>query len=383
MSVIIPSTGCGQAIDYLEQFDGRASNSGSYQSQYDKTFENELETGVEVEEVIRKVETTITVGSVGDILLHSTVFGQAKVAETEYDFSPMLEDVKDLLQAPDFLMANMESVPGGVEFGLSGYPSFNGPKQIVTNLKDVGVDMLIGANNHTLDRGINTVDSALNFYNEVNMDYVGVHRDLEDRETDRIIQVEDISLGVLAYTYGLNGVPIPQGHDYVVALIDKNQISKDIENLRDKVDVLIVHMHWGPEYVREPAQEQIQLAQFLADSGVDIVFGHHPHVLQPMDVLKHEESNHETTVFYSLGNFLSGQYFEFTDVGGLGTVEITKVTEDDESTVIIADPKIEPTVVIHEDGTYRIRPMIETIGERTAENTYNEMVEHTMRYFEN
>lgn len=89
----------------------------------------------------------------------------------------------------------------------------------------------------------------------------------------------------------------------MVPLIDEQQIRNDVEHLRTKVDVLIVHMHWGPEYVREPSREQRQLAQLLSELEVDIIFGHHPHVLQPIDILKNEETSHETIVFYSLGNF--------------------------------------------------------------------------------
>ncbi|MDG5790050.1 CapA family protein [Evansella sp. AB-P1] len=333
-------------------------------------------------ELIERRETTITVGAVGDVLLHDRVYDLAKVGEGKYDFSPMLEEVEELLMRPDFLMANMESMPGGVDIGLSGYPAFNSPKEIVTNLQDVGVDMLIGANNHTIDRGLRAVENAINFYDEVGMDYVGVYRDEEDRQRDRIVEIEDISIGVLAYTYGTNGIPIPTGHEYVVSLIDKERIAGDVENLKEKVDVLVVHMHWGPEYVREPDQQQRQLAQYLAELEVDIVFGHHPHVLQPIDVIVQEESGHETTVFYSLGNFFSGQYFDFTDIGGLGTVEITKVTEGDETDISIVLPQIEPTVVILEDNLYRVKPMIGTDGSPITGSTYEEMVEHTLLYLE-
>lgn len=137
--------------------------------------------------------TTITVGAIGDILIHDRVYDRAKVEEGKYDFSPSFQEVAELLHGPDFLMANMESMPGGVELGLSGFPAFNSPHEIVTALQDVGVHMLIGANNHTIDRGLRAVNSALDFYDKVGMDYVGVYRDWEDREQDRIVEIGDIS----------------------------------------------------------------------------------------------------------------------------------------------------------------------------------------------
>jgi poly-gamma-glutamate synthesis protein (capsule biosynthesis protein) len=323
-------------------------------------------------------ETTITIGAVGDVLLHERVYVPAET-EDGYDFMPMLQDVEALLQAPDFLMANQESLPGGVEIGLSTYPSFNSPQEIVTNLQQLGVDMVIGANNHTIDRGVKAVESALDFYEEIGMDYVGVYRDTADRETNRIVTVEDITLGVLAYTYGTNGIPIPEGHEDIVALIDPDRIKREIEQLRDKVDVLIVHMHWGDEYIREPNAEQIELAELVAEAGADIIFGHHPHVLQPIDRIE-QEDGHETIVFYSLGNFFSGQNFEFTDIGGVGTVEVTKTTKGDESTIEIHTADLEPTLVVLEDDVYRVMPMAESEGSLINGYTFEETREHVNKY---
>ncbi|WP_332628576.1 CapA family protein [Halalkalibacter flavus] len=323
-------------------------------------------------------ETTITIGAVGDVLLHERVYAPAEI-EDGYDFMPMLEKVGPLLQEPDFLMANFESIPGGVEIGLSTYPSFNSPHEIVTDLQSLGVDMAIGANNHTIDRGVRAVESALDFFDEVGMDYVGVYRDTKDRETDRIIEVEDITLGVLAYTYGTNGIPIPEGHEDIVALIDPDRIEKDVKNLRDKVDILIVHMHWGDEYIHEPNQEQRELAQLLSEAGVDIVFGHHPHVLQPIDLLE-QEDGHETYVFYSLGNFFSGQNFEYTDIGGLATIKVTKTTIGEDSTIDIHTPDIEPTLVVLEDDVYSVMPMADSEGSLINGVTTEETREHIWKY---
>ncbi|WNF36654.1 CapA family protein [Bacillaceae bacterium IKA-2] len=335
--------------------------------------------GIDVVETIEKHQTTITVAAIGDVLLHERAYVPAQVTVGTYDFMPMLERVKTLLSAPSFLMANIESIPGGVEIGLSTYPSFNSPKEIVTDLQSLGVDMVIGANNHTLDRGLRAVESALNFYDEIGMPYVGNYRNFDDRDTARIVTVEDISIGVLAYTYGLNGIAVPKGHEYVVGLINPDQMVADIEKIRKKVDVLVVHMHWGAEYELEPNQGQRDLAMLLAESGVDIVFGHHPHVLQPIERIKLEEG-HETIVFYSLGNFLSGQNFDYTDIGGVGTVAVTKTVEGEDVSVKVDAPNIEPTIVVQKDNGYFVWPMEEAEVLSISGATLEEIMIHTQSY---
>ncbi|WP_216830650.1 CapA family protein [Alkalihalobacterium elongatum] len=334
-------------------------------------FEKEELKGVE--------EVTITIGAIGDVLLHERVYQRAKKPDGTYDFDPMLNEVKPLLKKPDFLMANQESMPGGVEIGLSTYPSFNSPKEIVTTLQKLGVDMVIGANNHTLDRGMNAIESALDYYEEIGMDYVGVYRNKEDREIERIVIINDIAIGVLAYTYGTNGIPIPHDHPDVVAMINQERMVRDVQNLRGKADVIVVHMHWGNEYEREPNDEQRNLARVLSEAGADIIFGHHPHVLQPIEKIDREEGL-ETIVFYSLGNFFSGQKFQFTDIGGVATVDVTKVADGDEVTVSFSSPKIEPTVVIQKESGFYVIPMFDVERSTLSGTTYDQVVDHTLQY---
>ncbi|GAE31330.1 CapA family protein [Halalkalibacter hemicellulosilyticus] len=326
-------------------------------------------------------ETTISIGAVGDVLLHERLYETAEV-EDGYDFMPMLEPVKHLMEAPDFMMANQESLPGGEELGLSTYPMFNSPQEIARDLQLAGVDLVSVANNHTLDRGLDLVYNSIDYYDEIGLGYVGAYRDQDDRDTDRIVDVDGISLGILAYTYGTNGIPVPEGHEYVVALIDDEQMEEDVAALRDQVDILIVHMHWGAEYILEPNEDQLHQANLLAEAGVDIIFGHHPHVLQPIDVIE-QEDGHETTVFYSLGNFLSGQNFDYTDIGGIATIDVTKVTLDDELVSLkVHSPHIEPTVVMREEGSYRVRELSEVGASPINGSTHDEMSEHVIQYME-
>ncbi|KIL46243.1 CapA family protein [Jeotgalibacillus campisalis] len=322
----------------------------------------------------------MTIGAIGDVLLHDRVYERQETEPGVFDFGPPLEAIEPLVSSPDFLMANQESVPGGTAFGLSAYPSFNSPKEIVYELKDVGVDMIIAANNHTIDRGIPPLMSALDLYDELELPYAGAYRDAADRENHRIIEVDGITFGILSYTFSTNGIPIPTGFEDSVALIEEDRIRTEVGSLREKADVLIVHMHWGNEYERLPNHFQTSYAQLLADEQVDLIFGHHPHVLQPIEQLKQPDGK-DTIVFYSLGNFYSGQDFDFTDVGGVATVEVTKTVNQDQTDIQLTNPFIEPTQVIRgEDGEYIAVPMNEADSPSIAGETYEETVEHVTQW---
>lgn len=292
--------------------------------------------------------TSITIGMIGDILLHNPLY-----TYENYDFA--FEAVKDRLVGIDFLLANQESMPGGVELGLSGYPRFNSPKHIIRDLKSNGVDMLSIANNHTIDRGEKGIQQTHAHLKEYKMPYVGAYSSFEDQATDRIVDVAGIKVGVLAYTYGTNGLPVPQGKAYLVSLIEKERMQKEIATLSKLVDVTVVSMHWGREYELFPSAEQEELAEFVAHAGADIIFGHHPHVLQ-----KYADIG-RAHVFYSIGNFYSAQQFDSTNIGGIAQVSASKKTILGRTIITMHDPVFYPTAVVKDPvGKYTIIPLNQT-----------------------
>ncbi|RSK27149.1 CapA family protein [Bacillus sp. HMF5848] len=285
---------------------------------------------------------SLTLAAVGDILIHSTVYNAAKTNGT-YDFMPMFTGVKDILTNADLTFANQESIIGGSEIGVSTYPRFNSPYEIASTLQDVGVDIVSMANNHTLDRGFDAIKNAIDFYNSIGMKYVGSYDSQEDANTPRILVRNGIRVGFLAYTYGTNGLIIPKEHPYAVNLIDSELITSDIQKLRDLADIVVVSMHWGNEYMRLPNTNQQQLAKSIIMSGADIIIGHHPHVLQPMEWIERDD-NSQGLVVYSLGNFISGQMRDYKDIGGIVEIDIVKTIHSNrQSTVTIAKPRFTPT----------------------------------------
>lgn len=288
---------------------------------------------------------TLTIGMIGDILLHNPLY-----TYDNYDFA--FAPVKDQLTGIDFLLANQESMPGGVELGLSGYPSFNSPKHIIRDLKKSGVDMVSIANNHTIDLKEAGLRKAISNINEYGMPYVGAYTSSEDKNKDRIVEVDGVRIGVLSYTQNTNGNPIPRGKEYLVSITEEKLMHEEIVHLRSLVDVLVVSMHWGTEYQLTISDEQEEIARLIADAGADIIFGHHPHVLQ-----KYDEAG-KTKVFYSLGNFYSAQQFDSTNVSGIARVSVNHTKFAGKQYIKIGGANFFPTAVIRDGNRkYIVAPL--------------------------
>jgi poly-gamma-glutamate synthesis protein (capsule biosynthesis protein) len=249
---------------------------------------------------------------------------------------------------------------GGSKLGLSTYPSFNSPQEVGDALKDIGVDFVTLANNHTLDRGEAVIQSALSYWDKIAIPYTGSYKNQEDADTIRIVEKNGIRFAILSYTYGTNGIPVPSGKSYLVNLIDMNKIKSDVGKTRsaeNNVDVVIVAMHWGAEYQDFPNDEQKEWAQELADMCVDIAIGNHPHVLQPPAWVIGKDG-HKMFVFYSLGNFISSQKELKQRLGGIGAIDVVKTMDGESSSIVLENPAFEPVYDYYANGhDFSIIPM--------------------------
>ncbi len=296
--------------------------------------------------------TSVSLIMVGDNLIHSSVYKDAKrlAGGTGYDFKPIIEYIKEKVQNYDLAYYNQETVLGGSKLGVSDYPTFNSPQEAGDAMIDAGFNLVSLATNHTMDRGEKAILSSIDYWKkQENVLAVGTYESEEERNEIQIREKNGIKYALLSYTYGTNGIAVPQGKDYLVnvwptdlSINDpqkdkdyqayKEQVKKDIEQVRDNVDVLMVAMHWGVEYTHNPTEYQKDSAQFLADNGVDIVIGSHPHVIQPVTWID------DTLVIYSLGNFLSAQNQDqnYNKMVGLMTsLNITKTVKDGKTEVKI------------------------------------------------
>ncbi|WP_408007468.1 CapA family protein [Pseudalkalibacillus sp. A8] len=323
----------------------------------------------EPEEII----TTASLMAVGDILIHDYVYNQAATGNGKYDFNPMFRLVKPYLESADITMANQETMIGGTEIGVSTYPSFNSPYEIGTTLKNSGVDLVTIANNHTLDRGEKAIMNALDHWDRIDMAYTGAYRSEDDQADIRLIERNDINFTFLSYTYGTNGIPVPESKPYLVNLIDIDLIKSEVKEAKRVSDVVVLSLHFGNEYERMPNEQQKLLASEAAEAGADIIIGHHPHVLQPAEWIENADGS-RTFVVYSLGNFLSGQRRDYKDIGGIVQVTAKKVVKGDEVAVSLEDPAFLPTWV---DRQYTIQPMFQLTEQQ---QTYNEIKQHMSQW---
>lgn len=249
-------------------------------------------------------ESTVTIRSIGDILVHSDVYTAART-DTGFDFSGMFDPVRAYMQDADITTANMEVPVAGEEFGLSGYPQFNAPPEIIDALKDSGVDIVNNATNHSMDRGGGGVVASTSNMRERGMLYTGSYASEQDKSVPRIIEANGITVGFLGFTCGTNGLPVEQEH--FASLID-DTLAAQVAALDSQVDVAVVMLHMGDEYAPLPNEFQEETAATALDAGADLVLGGHPHVVEPF----------AGPVWYSHGNFLHGQWDEPTKVGGIG-----------------------------------------------------------------
>lgn len=262
-------------------------------------------------------DIVINLVATGDIMCHTTNFNAAYNNETkEYDFTSVFQNVAKYIEKADIAIGNLETTFAGKDRGYTGYPTFNSPSALGVALKNIGIDILSTANNHSLDKGYSGIVSTLDKLDEMGIEHMGTARSEDEQNEILVKNVNGIKIAFLSYTYGTNGIPVPAGKEYSVNLIDKSLILKHIKLAKEQnVDIICTSMHWGDEYKQKQNKTQEELADYLFQNGVDIIIGNHAHVVEPMEKRKitlEDGTEKEVFVVYALGNFVSGQTIEHT-----------------------------------------------------------------------
>lgn len=282
----------------------------------------------------------------GDNLIHIEVVNSGKQEDGTYNYDHLYDEIMEEIEAADIAVVNQETILGGEQFSYSGYPAFNSPTEIGEALVDVGFDVVLHATNHTMDKGEKGINNTFDFWsNYPDISILGINKSKDDRNRISIIEKNGLKIAMLNYTYSLNGYQLPDDKPYLVNMLDKKQMEKDIKKAHEDADFVIVFPHWGTEYVYEPVNSQKDLVNFYYELGVDLVIGTHPHVLQPVEWVT-TNPEHKMLVYYSLGNFLSYQKEAPRMLGGIANVTITK----DNSGTFISDASITPIVTHYENG---------------------------------
>ncbi|MCM1187375.1 MAG: CapA family protein [Lachnoclostridium sp.] len=320
-------------------------------------------------------QPTVSLIMVGDILLHDPVEASALRSDGSYDFTAVFANVREEIQAADLRLVNQEVIIGGTELGISGYPAFNAPYEIGDALADTGFNLVCHATNHALDKGKRGVGNCLKFWqeNHPEIGVLGIHDSQESQDTIYVYEKDGIKIAVLNYTYGTNGIALPQDMPFAVDLLEKNRVERDLQKAEEIADFTVVCPHWGTEYALGVSAAQKEWSRIFLENGADLVLGTHPHVIEPIEWVTDEELGLEMLVYYSLGNFVNwtsgtGEGVANRMVGGMAQITLERA---EDGRVLIADYGVMPLVCHVEAGTdgvtvYALSDYTEELAERNA-----------------
>jgi poly-gamma-glutamate capsule biosynthesis protein CapA/YwtB (metallophosphatase superfamily) len=245
----------------------------------------------------------ITLVATGDVLLHERLWTTAKRDGDNgtWDFAPLMGSVKPLVKAADVAVCHLETPLAPLGGPYHGYPLFQGPPQIAAALKQTGYDVCTTASNHSFDAGAAGVDRTLTTLERAGLRHAGTARTRVEAETPTIIDVRGVKIAHLSYTFGFNGLPYPHGQTWRAGTVNVQAITAMAKQARDLgAEIVVVSCHWGDEYSAKLNAQQREVApQLLADSNIDLVIGHHAHVVQPMEQINGK------WVAYGLGNLVA------------------------------------------------------------------------------
>lgn len=319
----------------------------SEQSKSEIESEKESTTSTEESSIETKEESEITLIMVGDMLMHTPVNESGVMEDGSIDFSHLFRHTKEMIEGADIALVNQEVILGGEELGISGYPAFNTYQEFGDDLAEVGFDVVLHATNHALDKGKKGILSCLSYWDtqQPEIAVLGIQDTAEEQDEIYVYEEKGIRIAILNYTYGTNGISLPEDMPYAVNLMGKEKMQADIAKAKEQADFVVVCPHWGTEYVLEPDDYQKNYAEFLLDCGVDLVLGTHPHVIEPVEMLT-DETGHEMLVYYSLGNYVNCTSSENEEIGQrmLGAMAEVTIAKDESGDVYISEYGAQPLV---------------------------------------
>ena len=299
--------------------------------------------------------STASVIAVGDNLYHSKLYESGEYDSGVWNYDHIYTHVLDQIQAADVAMIDQETVFAPSHDAVSSYPSFATPQEVGDAIIKAGFNVVESATNHADDYGYDYLKNTLDFWstNYPDIPVLGIHATQEDADTVKTKEVNGIKIAFLDYTYGTNNSGLGDGYDYMLDIFDKDKITSMIQKAKQVSDCIIFVAHWGTEDETMPNEFEKQWAAFLMQQGVDVIIGGHPHVLQPYGQLS-DDQGHSTTVFYSLGNFVSTQQELPELLEGMASFTIQKSTLNGKSTIQILSPEVKPMVMHynHDSGEY-------------------------------
>lgn len=316
-----------------------------------------------IEKVYRQ-DHTIDIIAIGDMLIHPSVYKSGKQNDGSYDNSHIFDNTRDFIQSADINIVNQETVLIKDSDDYSGYPCFGSPMSIGDAELEAGFNVICHATNHSYDKRMTGIRDTLGYWSDKDVIVSGMYLSKEGSNAIPIIEKGGIKVAVLNYTYGLNGFKLPEDKPYLVNLLsNETKIKNDLKLANELADFVIVYPHWGVEYTHKPNKEQKRLAQMFADNGADLIIGAHPHVIQPVEIIKSADGR-DVPCYYSLGNFISSQDEVPRMLGGVAKISISIFKGD----VNIEDYSMIPIVTHYESGKPYTTYFLEDYTEELAKN---------------
>lgn len=313
----------------------------------------------------------------GDGLIHDSVYTDAQNEDGTFNFAKQLDEVLNVVNNYDFAYYNQETILGGTELGLSGYPTFNSPQEFGSYMVSKGFNLVSTANNHCLDKGFTGVQNSRNFWNsQANVLMSGTNSTEEEYNAIPSMEVNGIKIAFLAFCENTNGINADYSWEVNYFPGHEEEMLNKVRQAKSENDVVIVSMHWGTEYSHEVNGTQYSLASQLTEAGADIIVGNHPHVIQPFQWVNNKP------VFYAMGNLISSQLNQENLVGMVGAIDITK---KEDGTIVIDNVRAD-LVYTTMEGTYpalryniQVHPMKsvsdETLQAQECSKDYNTVQE--------
>ena len=308
-----------------------------------------------VTEPVIPPDITVNMLAVGDNLVQTAVYHAAQVhaGGAGYNFAPLYENIKPIVQAADVAVINQETLICGGEYEISGSNfNFNSPVELGDAMVDVGFDIFTLANNHMLDKTIYGLESSMDYWDGMMQKYpimaLGAYRNQQDQDTIRVQYVKGMRIAYLAYTEHLNGYSLPGDTEIRVGLTsDEALIERQIRRAKEVADAVVVAAHWGNEDTHIVRDDVRELANKMVQWGADVVLGSHPHTAQTMEYIGRPDGT-QGFVFYSMGNFISAQTDNFNLIGEMNNFDLVK--HGDTGEVSVENVKCTPVITHYDDG---------------------------------
>lgn len=327
-----------------------------------------------IEDREEKIQS-VTIAAVGDNLIHESIYKKAYDRKTDtYDFYHMYDPVRERISSYDIAVINQETVFVADRRQISSYPCFGTPCEIGDAIVNAGFDIVLGATNHTWGKGEYGVNTMLGYWRDhyPAITLLGIHESMEDYDAVDYIEVNGIRMALFNYAYGTNGIVVPRGKTYTVNLLSqKEKFLSDVREAEENADITLCFLHMGDEYRHTPNTFQVKYAKELIDAGADVLICSHPHVVQPYGVVTTDNGN-TGLVFFSCGNFISGQGTAPCLLGGLAEVTVTKTKGPEGSFTEVTSFDFVPTVIHFDRKSVSVYLLEDYTDELASEHSIRE-----------